>query len=66
MACYAMASDIPLPHLAIHGWITRTARKCPSPWATSLTLRLGERYGCDAIRYHILREMASARQLILK
>ena len=50
-----MALDLPLPkHLAVHGWITFNGQKM----SKSLGNILGERYGADAIRYHILREMA--------
>jgi len=60
-----MALDIPLPkHLAVHGWITMQGKNGESEkMSKSLgnvvdPFMLGERYGVDAIRYHILREMA--------
>ncbi len=60
-----MALDIPLPkHLAVHGWITFQNKKGEAQkMSKSLgnvvdPFMLGERYGVDAIRYHILREMA--------
>ncbi len=55
-----MALDIPLPkHLAIHGWITMNGEKMSKSLGNVVDpFVLGERYGCDAIRYHILREMA--------
>ena len=60
-----MALDLPLPkHLAVHGWITFQNNKGEAQkMSKSLgnvvdPFMLGERYGVDAIRYHILREMA--------
>lgn len=55
-----MALDIPLPkHLAVHGWITFNGEKMSKSFGNVVDpFVLGERYGCDAIRYHILREMA--------
>ena len=55
-----MALDLPLPkHLAVHGWITFNGQKMSKWRGNGVDLFvLGERYGCDAIRYHILREMA--------
>ncbi len=55
-----MALDIPLPkHLAVHGWITFNGEKMSKSLGNVVDpFILGERYGCDAIRYHILREMA--------
>lgn len=60
-----MALDMPLPkHLAVHGWITFQNKKGEAEkMSKSLgnvvdPFMLGERYGVDAIRYHILREMA--------
>ncbi len=55
-----MALDLPLPkHLAVHGWITFNGQKMSKSLGNVVDpLVLGERYGCDAIRYHILREMA--------
>ncbi|MBR5512859.1 MAG: methionine--tRNA ligase [Ruminococcus sp.] len=60
-----MALDLPLPkHLAVHGYITMQSKGGESvKMSKSLgnivdPFVLGERYGCDAIRYHILREMA--------
>lgn len=55
-----MALDIPLPkHLAVHGWITMNGEKMSKSLGNVVDpFVLGERYGCDAIRYHILREMA--------
>ncbi|MGN0605134.1 MAG: methionine--tRNA ligase [Oscillospiraceae bacterium] len=60
-----MALELPLPkHLAVHGWITFT-NKAGENQKMSKSLgnvvdpfMLGERYGVDCIRYHILREMA--------
>ena len=60
-----MALELPLPkHLAVHGWITMQGKNGESEkMSKSLgnvvdPFMLGERYGVDAIRYHILREMA--------
>ena len=55
-----MALDLPLPkHLAVHGWITFNGDKMSKSKGNVVDpFILGERYGCDAIRYHILREMA--------
>ena len=55
-----MALDLPLPkHLAVHGWITFNGQKMSKSLGNVVDpLILGKRYGADAIRYHILREMA--------
>ncbi len=55
-----MALDLPLPkHLAVHGWITFNGQKMSKSLGNVVDpLVLGERYGADSIRYHILREMA--------
>lgn len=55
-----MALDQPLPkHLAVHGWITFNGQKMSKSLGNVVDpLVLGKRYGADAIRYHILREMA--------
>lgn len=55
-----MALDLPLPkHLAVHGWITFNGQKMSKSLGNVVDpFVLGERYGADAIRYHILREMA--------
>ncbi len=60
-----MALDLPLPkHLAVHGWITMVSKSGENmKMSKSLgnvvdPFLLGERYGVDSIRYHILREMA--------
>ena len=55
-----MALDLPLPkHLAVHGWITFKGQKMSKSLGNVVDpFILGERYGADAIRYHILREMA--------
>ena len=55
-----MALELPLPkHLAVHGWITFNGQKMSKSIGNLVDpFVLGERYGCDAIRYHILREMA--------
>lgn len=55
-----MALDLPLPkHLAVHGWITFNGQKMSKSLGNVVDpLVLGKRYGADAIRYHILREMA--------
>ena len=55
-----MALDLPLPkHLAVHGWITFNGQKMSKSLGNVVDpFILGERYGADAIRYHILREMA--------
>ena len=55
-----MALELPIPkHLAVHGWITFNGQKMSKSIGNVVDpFVLGERYGCDAIRYHILREMA--------
>ena len=55
-----MALDLPLPkYLAVHGWITFNGQKMSKSLGNVVDpFILGERYGADAIRYHILREMA--------
>lgn len=54
-----MALDLPLPkHLAVHGWITFNGTKMSKSLGNVVDpFVLGERYGADTIRYHILREM---------
>ncbi len=55
-----MALDLPIPkHLAVHGWITFNGQKMSKSIGNVVDpFVLGERYGADSIRYHILREMA--------
>ena len=55
-----MALDLPLPkQLAVHGWITFNGQKMSKSLGNVVDpFVLGERYGADAIRYHIMREMA--------
>ena len=55
-----MALELPIPkHLAVHGWITFNGQKMSKSLGNVVDpFVLGERYGADAIRYHILREMA--------
>ncbi len=55
-----MALEQPLPkHLAVHGWITFNGQKMSKSLGNVVDpFVLGERYSPDAIRYHILREMA--------
>ncbi len=55
-----MALEQPLPkHLAVHGWITFNGQKMSKSLGNVVDpFILAERYGVDAIRYHILREMA--------
>ena len=55
-----MALDLPLPkHLAVHGWITFNGQKMSKSLGNVVDpMVLGKRYGADAIRYHIMREMA--------
>ncbi|MCM1524378.1 MAG: methionine--tRNA ligase [Ruminococcus sp.] len=54
-----MALELPLPkHLAVHGWITFNGQKMSKSLGNVIDpIILGQRYGADAIRYHILREM---------
>ncbi len=55
-----MALELPLPkHLAVHGWITFNGEKMSKSLGNVVDpFVLGDRYSPDAIRYHILREMA--------
>ena len=55
-----MGIEQPLPkHLAVHGWITFNGQKMSKSLGNVVDpFILGERYGADAIRYHIMREMA--------
>ena len=55
-----MALELPIPkHLAVHGWITFNGQKMSKSLGNVVDpFVLGERYGADSIRYHILREMA--------
>ena len=55
-----MALDLPLPkHLSVHGWIAFNGQKMSKSLGNVVDpFILGERYGADAIRYHIMREMA--------
>lgn len=55
-----MALDLPLPkHLAVHGWITFNGQKMSKSMGNVVDpVLLGNRYGADTVRYHILREMA--------
>ncbi len=55
-----MALELPLPkHLAVHGWITFNGQKMSKSIGNVVDpFVLSDRYGADAIRYHILREMA--------
>ncbi|MBQ9111908.1 MAG: methionine--tRNA ligase [Oscillospiraceae bacterium] len=55
-----MALELPLPkHLAVHGWITFNGQKMSKSLGNVVDpFVLGQRYSPDAIRYHILREMA--------
>jgi len=55
-----MALEQPLPkHLAVHGWITFDGKKMGKSLGNVVDpFMLGQRYGADTIRYHILREMA--------
>ena len=55
-----MALELPLPkHLAVHGWITFNGQKMSKSLGNVVDpFVLGKRYGADAIRYHIMREMA--------
>lgn len=54
-----MALELPLPkHLVVHGWISFNGQKMSKSMGNVVDpFVLGERYGADAIRYHILREM---------
>ncbi len=55
-----MALDEPLPkHLAVHGWILFDGQKMSKSLGNVVDpFVLGRRYGSDALRYHIMREMA--------
>lgn len=55
-----MALDLPLPkHLAVHGWITFNGQKMSKSLGNVVDpFILEKRYGADAIRYQIMREMA--------
>ncbi len=55
-----MALELPIPkHLAVHGWITFNGQKMSKSLGNVVDpFILGKRYGADAIRYHIMREMA--------
>ena len=55
-----MALELPLPkHLAVHGWIVFDGAKMSKSIGNVIDpFILGERYQTDAVRYHILREMA--------
>jgi len=55
-----MALELPLPkHLAVHGWIVFDGVKMSKSLGNVVDpFILGGRYGADALRYHILREMA--------
>lgn len=55
-----MALELPLPkHLAVHGWITFNGQKMSKSLGNVVDpFVLSDRYGADAIRYHIMREMA--------
>ena len=55
-----MALDLPVAnHLAVHGWITFNGQKMSKSLGNVVDpFILGKRYGADAIRYHIMREMA--------
>jgi methionyl-tRNA synthetase len=57
-----MALDIPLPKkLYAHGWITMGDKKMSKSLGNVVDpFVLGERYGVDALRYEILREMPYA------
>ncbi len=54
-----MALDIPLPKKIYgHGWINLEGKKMGKSTGNVVDpFVLGERYGVDAVRYHILREM---------
>ncbi len=55
-----MALDLPLPHHVFgHGWITFGGAKMSKSLGNVVDPHvLGQRYGVDALRYYILREMA--------
>ena len=55
-----MALELPIPkHLAVHGWITFDGKKMGKSLGNVVDpFMLSDRYGEDAIRYHIMREMA--------
>lgn len=55
-----MALDLDLPkHLAVHGWITFNGQKMSKSLGNVVDpFVLVDRYGADAVRYYLLREMA--------
>ena len=55
-----MAVGLPLPrHVFAHGWLTKDGQKLSKTTGNTIDpFELVQRFGCDAVRYHFLREGA--------